>query len=276
MSSNNLIYKNQTHKDNQPVYYVYAYLRSKDSKTAKAGTPYYIGKGKDRRAYKSHGKINLPICKSLIVIMESNLTELGAFALERRYIKHFGRKDLNTGILINRTDGGEGHSGYIQTEETNKKRSKNVKLALANPNCKLNSVEYKENRIKIKSKAYIIHDPNGKVYYVDRLPLFCKEQNLNANLMRCVAGGSRTHHKNWKCEYADEYEKTNNRPYRISPAKRGLNAKKYLLTDPNGEQYEIIGIVNFCKIHKLNPSALSSIAKGTKTNLYKGWNCKYI
>lgn len=25
-------------------YYVYAYVRSKDSKTAKAGTPYYIGK----------------------------------------------------------------------------------------------------------------------------------------------------------------------------------------------------------------------------------------
>lgn len=26
------------------IYYVYAYIRSKDSETARAGTPYYIGK----------------------------------------------------------------------------------------------------------------------------------------------------------------------------------------------------------------------------------------
>lgn len=38
-------------------YYVYAYLRKHDSKIAKAGTPYYIGKGRDGRAYKKHRKI---------------------------------------------------------------------------------------------------------------------------------------------------------------------------------------------------------------------------
>ena len=42
MLSNNLIYSKQKHNNHQPIYYVYAYLRSKDSQTAKAGTPYYI------------------------------------------------------------------------------------------------------------------------------------------------------------------------------------------------------------------------------------------
>ena len=94
-------------------FYVYMWLRSKDSVTGKIGTPYYVGKGQTKRAYRKEG----PEDKSNVIIVESGLLEEDAFELEIELISQYGRVDIGTGILRNKTDGGEGGSGYRHTED---------------------------------------------------------------------------------------------------------------------------------------------------------------
>lgn len=109
-----------------PGFYVYLYLRED-------GSPYYCGKGKGKRAWEQHRDLKnkrgvwTPIDLSRIAIVHWDLLEMGAFILERKTIRWYGRKNINTGILINKTDGGEGTAGLVHSA-SHKAKSKATKL----------------------------------------------------------------------------------------------------------------------------------------------------
>lgn len=126
------------------IYYVYAYLR-------KDGTPYYIGKGKDNRAYAKNHR-SFPKDLSRIVFLERNLTEIGALALERRYIAWYGRKDQKTGSLINLTDGGESTSGWTMPTEVKQKISQTKKGSVPWNIGKKHSDETRQKLVEARKK----------------------------------------------------------------------------------------------------------------------------
>lgn len=100
--------------------------------------PFYIGKGKGKRKTNTLSEKRNMFKKSIIekiknnglkpirIVLENNLSEEIAFETEKKLIKLIGRRDLGYGPLTNFTNGGEGTSGIIQSEETKLKRKKSL------------------------------------------------------------------------------------------------------------------------------------------------------
>lgn len=100
-------------------FYVYKHVRLDTEEV------FYIGKGHGRRARRNQGRskhwhniVNKHGYR--IEFVDTNLSEAKAFELEMFYINFIGRRDLGTGTLINKTDGGEGNSGRIVSIEHKK------------------------------------------------------------------------------------------------------------------------------------------------------------
>lgn len=142
-------------------YYVYSYLRED-------GSPYYIGKGKGDRAFRKN-RLYKPNDFSRISILAECLTEPEAFSLERALIEKYGRKDNNTGILRNKTDGGEG--------VTNTTLSPEQKLAKGRQKEEHSNFGKfgAENRA---AKEYIVITPSNDVIKIKGLHQFCKDNSL--------------------------------------------------------------------------------------------------
>jgi len=149
------------------IYYTYAYLR-------KDHTPYYIGKGKEYRIKSKQRNINPPKDKSRIIFLKQNLTEEEAFKHEIYMIAVFGRKDLGNGILHNRTNGGDGVSGRILSEDTKKKIGKANKLSLKGKKISEETRQKQSNTWKEKLK----NNPRPISYYSENLKKMA-ERNRN-------------------------------------------------------------------------------------------------
>ena len=190
-------------------YYTYAYLRED-------GTPYYIGKGKgDRLLKRRKTDIKPPRDKSKILFLKQNLTEEEAFNHEKYIIYILGRKDLGTGILRNKTNGGEGPSGRLMTQKTinkiknkllNKKwsdrRKSNLKNAMYSDTIRKKHIMGIE---KLHECEYKVTPPNsGEYITISTIPNLVKVLPLSRGSIHRLIYNEKSSVKGWKIERISE------------------------------------------------------------------------
>lgn len=132
------------------MFYVYVY---RDPRPTKNNQPVYVGKGTGDRdiSHWSRGSHNKPFqdfishlkLRGLIALCQrvyETENEQEAFAKEMQLIELYGRRDLHLGSLFNLTDGGEGASGAIRTEEEKQTTGRFSKAHWQDPEYRIKTV----------------------------------------------------------------------------------------------------------------------------------------
>lgn len=267
-------------------FYTYAYLREDR-------TPYYIGKGRSKRAWSNCNRKGAkgPTDLSRILILKKDLTEEEAFRYERYMIAIFGRKDLGTGILRNLTAGGEGTSGWVPNKETrakigeaNRNRSEEARASMSK---KMKGRSHTaEARAKMSEALRGEKNPNfGKKFSEEhrrriseskrgeKHPFFGKTLSAEkrAKLSEAIRG---ERHPFFGKKLSEETRA------KMSEAHRGeksSSAKSFLFTSPSGEVFLVVGRFKaFCREQGISPHTMGAALYGHRPSRPRnGWLVRY-
>jgi hypothetical protein len=265
-------------------FYIYAYIRNKESVTAKSGTPYYIGKGNGNRAWGKH-HFQIPHNLQQIVILESNLSEVGAFALERRLIKWWGRKDLGTGILNNESNGGEGSAGHAnpwagmtEIERYGEERAAKINAKRKKKNFGSAKLSHSGSKNGMYGRSHWIE--NNTKWYTNGVTNIIVEVGMQP------IGYYPGRHKGNIKWYTNRVtniqilEGTQPLGYYLGIVGNLTSANSYIVIDPTATKHYIGKgkLKQFCALHELSFPAMQRLARlksiGGRGSC-RGWRCQY-
>jgi len=175
------------------MYYTYAYLRED-------GSPYYIGKGCNNRINAGHKHIPLPP-KERRIYLKQNLTETEALTHEKYLVSVLGRKNNNTGILLNFTDGGDnGGGGWNKGMKMSFSPERADKISAANKGRPVSPEHRKKLSAKgghnRKTRTY--YHPDGHIIIITHLMKYCETHKLSYQHMKAVYNDKKPQYRGYR------------------------------------------------------------------------------
>lgn len=161
-------------------YYTYAYLRED-------GTPYYIGKGSKSRARKRN-RNDVKLGNNKMIILKYFELEFDAYKHEMYMINLYGRKDNGTGILHNRTDGGDGVSNRVISENHRTILQETGKIAVLNKTGIHGMSEDEKRKSRLKgsqaskiscARKFKVQYKDGTIYEGTNVTEFCRDRGIS-------------------------------------------------------------------------------------------------
>lgn len=198
-----------------------------------------------QRCWSKYGEQSFVI-EVIELVMPSSLLEREQYWLDK--IKPFGQKGFNTNHKVT---GGK-NFGYKHKPETIEKiRTSHIGIKASNETRAKQSAAKKGKRLSLDHAAKISRSNKGRIHTPQARAL------ISAKLMGhlgAMKGRKLT---------VEQVEKVRNH----------FN-QKWIVTNPDGESFEIIGLSQFCRENNLSQGHMHSVASG-KRNHHKGWKCKH-
>jgi hypothetical protein len=244
-------------------YYVYAHYVDGES------IPFYIGKGKDKRAYdvKRRSAFWNRVAKKgyRVELIAEGLTEKQALAIETEQIKKFGRRDKGTGCLVNMTDGGDGLTS--PSELTRKKIGDANTKRFTDP-------EFRKRFSVAQRNKPTVTEETKKKMSIGQSKRYSNREERNKMKITSELAWTEEKRKEQSERKLEFYKDRLDVKNKISDTMKKLKCKKsYTLISPDGKEYECLYQTEFAKTHNLNGSALNSLLRNRRKS-HKGWKLK--
>lgn len=236
--------------------YVYRHIRLDKNE------PFYVGIGSDKyyyRAYQDKPKTRNKYWNRIaaktdyeVEIIMDGLSWDEALKKEIEFISLYGRVNVNTGILCNLTDGGEGSKGLVISEETREKQ----KRAIRPPQTR----EQIEKAARGNWKKVAQLDMNSNVVKVWDSLKSVKEGGFGCIKVRMCCAYKKPQYKGFKWKYLDN----------LHDGKKYVLVKKQPKTRPKGMKH-----TEEAKLKNKLAHAIPVIQMTREGQFVKEWLCAY-